>query len=407
MGTVFFPLDKVLDLPSTGLLPHAFRSLTRLTAMVPFAQATQTLQELQGITVSRSTARRLCLRVGQASQQVQEEQADPQAQVPEEVPGEQMVMSTDGAYVPLVGGVWGEVKLLSIGEVQPASWNPSSQQMEIKTQKLSYFARLEEASHFSDHASGEVRRRGIERATAVCAVQDGALWLQEIVQAHRKDAVRILDFAHAAEYVHEIGEVVCATGRHLPARWLQGVLHRLKHDGPDRVLEHIHWLVERINDPEAQKKERYLSTRREQMDYPTFQHAGWPIGSGIVESGNKVVMQARLKGAGMHWKPENVNPVLALRMALYNERWQENWQAQWKTQQQTKEQRRWLRQQERVKQRNEHANALRVLVAPPLPPPELEAPPVTQPKGRTAAQHRCGRQTFSPRALQEGRYAKK
>lgn len=170
--------------------------------MVPFAQATQTLQELQGITVSRSTARRLCLRVGQASQQVQEEQADPQAHVPEEAPSEQMVMSTDGAYVPLVAGVWGEVKLLSIGEVQPASWNASSQEMEITTHKLSYVARLEEASHFSDHASGEVRRRGIERATAVCAVQDGALWLQEIVQAHRKDAVRILD-AGACSRVRE------------------------------------------------------------------------------------------------------------------------------------------------------------------------------------------------------------
>jgi hypothetical protein len=230
--------------------------------------------------------------------------------------------------------------------------------------------------------------------------------LQEIVQAHRKDAVRILDFAHAAEYVNEIGEAVRATGRHLPARWLQGVLHRLKHDGPDRVLTHIHWLVERINDPEVQKKERYLSTRREQMDYPTFQQAGWPIGSGMVESGNKVVMQARLKGAGMHWKPANVNPMLALRMALYNERWQENWQAQWETQQQTKEQRRWLKLQERVKQRKEHANALRHLVAPP-PPLEPEVKPVTKPKGRTAAQHRWGRQTFSQRALQEGRYAKK
>jgi hypothetical protein len=405
VGTGFFPLDKDLDLPSVGLLPHASRSLTRLTALVPFAQAAQTFEELLGITVSRSTVRRLCLQVGQASQQVQDEQAHPQAQVPEEAPGEQMIMSTDGAFVPLVGGGWGEVKLLSIGEVQPASWNPSSREMEIKTQKLSYFARLEEASRFSDQASGEMRRRGIERATAVCAVQDGALWLQEIVQAHRKDAVRILDFAHAAEYVHEIGEAVRATGRHLPARWLQGVLHRLKHDGPDRVLKHVQWLAERINDPEVQKKERYLSSRREQMDYPTFQRAGWPIGSGIVESGNKVVMQARLKGAGMHWKPENVNPVLALRMALYNERWQENWQAQWKTQQQTKEQCRWLGQQERVKQRKEHAKALRILVAP--PPPQLEAKPLTKPKGRTAAQHRWGRQTFSQRALQEGRYAKK
>ncbi|GAC1392859.1 MAG: hypothetical protein NVS4B11_33750 [Ktedonobacteraceae bacterium] len=37
-------------------------------------------------------------------------------------------------------------------------------------------------------------------------------------------------------------------------------------------------------------------------------------------------MQAWLKGAGMHWKLENVNPMLALRMNLCNERWQEGWE---------------------------------------------------------------------------------
>ena len=41
------------------------------------------------------------------------------------------------------------------------------------------------------------------------------------------------------------------------------------------------------------KKLRYLSTRRDLMRYPTFQTAGWPIGSGMVESANKLVMQMR------------------------------------------------------------------------------------------------------------------
>ena len=48
----------------------------------------------------------------------------------------------------------------------------------------------------------------------------------------------------------------------------------------------------------------------------------------MVESANKIVMQARLKGAGMHWEPANVNPMLALRNALRNERWEETWQLQ-------------------------------------------------------------------------------
>jgi hypothetical protein len=33
--------------------------------------------------------------------------------------------------------------------------------------------------------------------------------------------------------------------------------------------------------------------------YPFFQAQGWSIGSGIVESGNKLVVEARLKGSGI------------------------------------------------------------------------------------------------------------
>ena len=59
------------------------------------------------------------------------------------------------------------------------------------------------------------------------------------------------------------------------------------------------------------------------MQYPTYQQDGWPIGSGMVESANKVVVQARLKGAGMHWEASHVNPMLSLRNAVCNDRWEE------------------------------------------------------------------------------------
>jgi hypothetical protein len=154
----------------------------------------------------------------------------------------------------------------------------------------------------------------------VCAIQDGAEWIQGFVQGHRHDARRILDFAHAASYVCEIAALVRQGGGHLPAKWEEGVLHRLKHEGPARVLRHLDRLVLRY--PQTAEQVNYLSKRRELMEYPTYQHQGWPIGSGSVESSHKFVVQARLKGAGMHWKP--VNPMLA----LLNERWSESWQLQ-------------------------------------------------------------------------------
>ena len=62
------------------------------------------------------------------------------------------------------------------------------------------------------------------------------------------------------------------------------------------------------------------------MRYPLFRRAGWPIGSGMVESANKLVVEARLKGTGMRWERTNVNPMLALRNGVCNDRWLETWQ---------------------------------------------------------------------------------
>src|SRR5438309_9704704 len=62
------------------------------------------------------------------------------------------------------------------------------------------------------------------------------------------------------------------------------------------------------------------------MQYPAYRAQGLPIGSGPVESANKRVVEARLKGAGMHWERRHVDPMLALRNAVCNDRWAETWE---------------------------------------------------------------------------------
>jgi hypothetical protein len=144
-------------------------------------------------------------------------------------------------------------------------------------------------------------------------------WSTTIVQMQCAFSTR----AHAAEYVNEIGQAVRVAGGRLPAHWLDGVLHRLKHQGPARVLRHLSWLVARYPSAEIQEKRTYLHKREAHMQYPTYREAGWPSGSGSVESANKVVVEARLKGAGMRWGRQNVNPMLVLRNAVCNRQWHE------------------------------------------------------------------------------------
>ena len=303
VGSAFFPLDEQLGLLSGGLTPRAEETLVRLASL--------------------ATARRATLVSGQAALWVCEREVERLQQEAPQVPGgaDKQAMSGDGAFVHLVGGEWVEVKTLTIAEVTLNAHG------EVGLEQISSFSRLAAAERFAEAALVETHRRGLDQATAVCAVQDGAPWLQGLVDYHRADAVRILDFAHAAEYVNDIGQAVQGAGGRLPVRWLEGVLHRLKHQGPQRVLKHLAWLFARYPSPPIQEKLSYLQKREAHMQYPTYQAAGWPIGSGSVESANKVVVEARLKGAGMRWEGQNVNPMLVLRNAVCNRRWTETWRA--------------------------------------------------------------------------------
>ncbi len=396
-GYSFFPLDEQLALPPTALLPHAHQSLVRLSAWMPFEQAASELQALLGVQVSDSTARRQALAAGAIWEQIQTEQAQPTGSkhfpVPQEEPAERMLMSSDGGLVPLRGGAWAEVKTLVIGEVVC----PKDEHRTVRSQAHTYFSRLVDAATFADLASIEVSRRGVERAKEVAAVQDGADWLQSFVDGHRHDAVRILDFAHAAGYLGHIAEQAHLVGYHLPKGWLSVLLHQLKHHGPARVLEHLGRLAQRWSLSAISEALRYFRKREPQMQYPQFQADGWPIGSGSVESGNKVVMQARLKGAGMRWLPSNVNPMLTLRTTVYNERWSEGWQQQQRWHKHTQDRRRTQRSQlrrERLLQQLRQ-QLVRLYVLSPRPTPA--SPPA--PKGRTEGQRRWGRHTFSRKAL--------
>jgi hypothetical protein len=321
VGWAFFPLDEQLGLSRAGMTPRGEEILVRLSAWMPYESARELLEDILGVQVSKATAWRVTVATGEAALAVEEAAVERLKQETPQAPAgaDQQALSGDGAMVHLVGGEWAEVKTLALGEVT------RNQRGEVCTQQLAYCSRLADAASFEQATLLHTHRRGLERASAVCAVQDGAPWLQGLVDYHRADAVRILDFAHAAEYINEIGQTVRAAGGRLPARWLEGVLHRLKQQGPERVLTHLAWLTAHYPGALMQEKLAYLQKREAQMQYPTFQAAGWPIGSGSVESANKLVVEARLKGAGMRWRRQNVNPMLVLRNAVCNREWKQTW----------------------------------------------------------------------------------
>jgi hypothetical protein len=323
----FSPLDEELGLLPGHLTPRLQEALVRLSSHIPsFAKAARELSWFTGAQVHPDTARERTEAAGkllvayetlEAARLLHEPAAPPCAP-------DTLILSVDGAMIPLVHGQWTEVRTLAVGEVQPPQATPAGPV--AHTTKLSYFSRRTDSSTFGDLAMLELHRRGIEGARRVGAVVDGALWCQSFVDLHYPEAVRILDFAHAAFYLTTIAQTSAPDGPLVSPQRLAELPHALKHDGPAAVMPQLRTLVApQSTNTELASSLAYLEARVEQMQYPQFVADGWPIGSGIVESANKLVVEDRLKGAGMHWADVNVNPLLALRNAVCNDRWEECW----------------------------------------------------------------------------------
>ena len=323
----FFPLDEELALLPGSLTPRLQEALVRLSVQQPsFAKASAELAFFTGTTVHADTARRRTEGAGAVLLAYESAEAERiLREHPTPPPGpDTLLFSVDGAMVPIVGGQWMEVRTLAVGEVQPPRATPD--EVLIQTTNLSYFSRLTDSSSFAEQALLELHRRGIETARRVGAVVDGAEWCQSFIDYQYPEALRILDHAHAAEHITLIGETTTPSGPLLSAAECARLRQQLKQDGPEGVLAELREVAQAQGKlPEVVKALAYLEKRQAMMRYPEFATQGWPVGSGMVESANKLVVEERLKGSGMHWVEGNVNPMLALRNAWCNGRWDERW----------------------------------------------------------------------------------
>ena len=127
------------------------------------------------------------------------------------------------------------------------------------------------------------------------------------------NAVRIVDFFHAAEYLW-----AAARGRHgddakAAKRWAEKLCRLLEAGRMDDVLAALR--RPGAGSEERAKAVRCLSERRGRMRYAEYRSRGLPIGSGRVEAACKTVMGRRMKCTGMRWTVAGANPALWVRCA--------------------------------------------------------------------------------------------
>jgi hypothetical protein len=332
--TVFFPLDKRLQLGEQGWTPGTVGQALRLAVEIPsYERAAAVFRELTHLPLSKSTLQRLTNAYGQQVAAQLEEEAQAMVRIPSkeeavvwrqtpEPESAMMNVSSDGVLIRIRGEGFKEVKTVAVSAVEQVT-DAQSGETRVHLTHHSYRAGLWEASTFANHLWAEACRRGVEKAQRVVSVNDGAAWIWSIVFMCFAHCIQILDWYHATQRLWTIAAAYFADDQPATTAWVETQKALLAQNNLLQLFHNIRCLYPRRQPcPQAVTKALlYLFHNRWRMRYRTFRLAGCPIGSGVVESACKLVVQARMKQAGMQWSRSGAPAMLALRSVLLSDRW--------------------------------------------------------------------------------------
>jgi len=171
------------------------------------------------------------------------------------------------------------------------------------------------------------RQAGWGLNSRIHAVGDGAEWIQlQSREVFGEQAHFLCDFFHVSEYLGAAAPV-CRPAQ--PDQWRRTQQKRLKSGAVSKVMAALaeHLEAESTPNEEAPVRggHRYLGNRLDALDYPGALALGLPIGSGMIESGHRHVLQARLKKAGTAWLPEHADQIAHLPVLRANNQWLSLW----------------------------------------------------------------------------------
>lgn len=144
-------------------------------------------------------------------------------------------------------------------------------------------------------------------------ISDGATWLRNMITELFPEAVQILDKFHLIENIYDYAKYIFKDDMQKVEEFKDKIIGYC-YSGDFDLIEKELEKYKNIQVPKTVcNLPVYLENNRDKINYSKYEHNGWFVGSGAIESSNKTVVQLRLKQAGMRWSVDGANYMIALR----------------------------------------------------------------------------------------------
>jgi hypothetical protein len=184
-----------------------------------------------------------------------------------------------------------------------------------------YMGTVERVARFTAYLDLFARMHGINDAALTIFLSDGAQWLEKLRVKLFPKSIGIVDLFHARQHLHKLVDSLRFHRKHTQTAFYDECSHLLDLGDIDGLATLISQKVTDSNREDIDKQLLYFTDNKIKMRYGLFRAAGLFIGSGVVESACKTIVENRLNGSGMRWSKKNAANVIALRCAIYSGRY--------------------------------------------------------------------------------------
>lgn len=233
-------------------------------------------------------------------------------------------LSSDGTMIRIRGEGWKEVKLTVLSQVlacleqSPADAAEGEAQAAVRLCQHSCQAGLWEADTLGRYQYTEGLRRGLHEGQRLSSVNDGAAWIERITAENYPQAVQIVDWTHAKGHLSQVAQEVFGENSPAGTSWVAAQKKVLWPGGALQVAEAIGALPAPAE--VVRQAQGYFQSNHHRMQYAQYRAAGYPTGSGTVESGGLNYVQYRLKRPGPGWNRNKAQSMLAALSELHSNR---------------------------------------------------------------------------------------